>query len=1283
LLTNRSNPAEAAIDALHAGQELKSKKVKVGPVRPHARHLLTVLWNERVALSAKTGVEQGRHARRGYLNAASSHATDSSDVFVGDAPAPDQADPTSPRRWRLHRLRTMSFRGIAPLGETFEHQFTGAPTLIYGTNGSGKSSLLSAVVWVLAGEVVTDAGEAAGQIAVYARKKASTEPTKVGTWPSVHTLPRAQDPTKVTPDCWVEIHLRTPCEKHELFLRRDLAGLQESADGETWQPCSSLETHGIEPLDLQLSLSAAAMFSHESLGGATGAHQLLSMLLGFDELDDLGKLASGLLGNLTRTITDETKQAETRGTNVRARLTSQLRGLRDDHPLRSSLNDLAHVPVPSSASVAAVAARAADLVQSANSQLASVIGLDDVNSAPVGLADALVAAISLLEKPWPARFREAESLRIDALLPLGEAKSVDDFIADLTFDFERFLASAEGRIGERLSLWRDEVAPASRKSLLLQAVDHYDGHGLQCPVCQQSIDGLPVAYELATLAEIPRELRQPPDAFFHALREELAAAFPEAFAAYGTKGPVTAFRQDWAGLADHCAAVLRPVVARWTEAVGEVIDALPPVVPFERELLPSDVDPQFRKAARGFVDYVGRLQRSLATMRWTQGHLAATRTRLEQLLTGVDGPNPSLLSTLGLGRRAAEDIRPTEALRAELVALQRECEGAAELARGIQVLVEMKDALEDLKPIGAYAEAEVQRVFGDIEASTLANFEKIYYSTNESLKPTRLQISGKVKDRSIEALLGGGTYEVPSQHVSNAGQLRALALAFYFALLEKHPGGLGFVIMDDPILSLDEDHRRRWSNRLLQPALDTTQFVVSTHQLDYLNICRTDFHAGRVLEINHRRHDSALTMWDGSRLERAEDLLRGPWRNAANEMRKYREDVLIALDSYSPVAFFTTKNLEQSLDRYAALDSSHVLAHSHRDFIVRTLTAPNVKTVLDAGSHAYTEARVGMAAAEECLGALKTMDVTFRNEIKRLNFLRRDTRTHAASPSVPPSAIDPHPSAPVIPIRFPRSGDAYPEPRDLRFSLIGSAAALSHGHVVDFSDLPTPADFGSVHAIVVLADTLMPIAAPGQWALLAPADETPRDGDLVAAYDGSLGYFLRRASSTESHWLLGALNPLAKEPIVMLHRERCALRKVVGVVSDRQKVQSTKRAGPSQEWRLDTAFDGSAIAGGEGIRIVGTSLEPIAHNGQVVLVGPCESNLDTFRSGELFVVETHLSHIGSVIKLAFHNKDGIALASPNTIDAREPIFLTKKDIKSMRPVRGVLFDVRFATEEPL
>jgi hypothetical protein len=96
---------------------------------------------------------------------------------------------------------------------------------------------------------------------------------------------------------------------------------------------------------------------------------------------------------------------------------------------------------------------------------------------------------------------------------------------------------------------------------------------------------------------------------------------------------------------------------------------------------------------------------------------------------------------------------------------------------------------------------------------------------------------------------------------------------------------------------------------------------------------------------------------------------------------------------------------------------------------------------------------------------------------------------------------------------------------------------------------------------------------------------------------------------------------------------------------------------------------------------VGTSLEPIAKDGQFVLVGPRESNFDAFPSGELFVVETDLGHVGSVIKLAFRNKDSIALASPNTIDPHEPIFIAKQDVRAMRRVRGVLFDVRLTSED--
>ncbi len=109
-----------------------------------------------------------------------------------------------------------------------------------------------------------------------------------------------------------------------------------------------------------------------------------------------------------------------------------------------------------------------------------------------------------------------------------------------------------------------------------------------------------------------------------------------------------------------------------------------------------------------------------------------------------------------------------------------------------------------------YAEGEVLSVFSDIREHTIANWRTLYPERASGLAPARLVV-GTGRDKSVTALLSKAEYEVPEQFFGNAGLQRTVALSFYFALLVKHPGGLGFVIMDDPILSRVTAKQNSWT----------------------------------------------------------------------------------------------------------------------------------------------------------------------------------------------------------------------------------------------------------------------------------------------------------------------------------------------------------------------------------------------------------------------------------------------------------------------------------------
>src|SRR5262249_31221270 len=154
-------PSDAAINDLVGGGQLRSGKLVVGPLGPDAVRLLRAVWESRDDLAKSKGAEQVAVLRREYQKDAPA-ASPGAAAAAGGAGA-------ARSRWRIHRLCCQSVRGIAPVGVPFEFPFEGSPLLIYGPNGSGKTSLLNAVIWIFTGRVSTDAEEdEAEEIPLYA-----------------------------------------------------------------------------------------------------------------------------------------------------------------------------------------------------------------------------------------------------------------------------------------------------------------------------------------------------------------------------------------------------------------------------------------------------------------------------------------------------------------------------------------------------------------------------------------------------------------------------------------------------------------------------------------------------------------------------------------------------------------------------------------------------------------------------------------------------------------------------------------------------------------------------------------------------------------------------------------------------------------------------------------------------------------------------------------------------------------------------------------------------------
>lgn len=446
-------PSDAAIATLLRGEDLtlSSGKVVVEKLGAPSKRLLRLIWSNRVELMKRKGAEQVTHLRTLYGSAGAGH----------DEPPAGGAPPTSApgRRWRLHHLRCQSIRGVAPFGEVFEFSVGSDSTLVYGPNGTGKSSLVNAIGWVFTGRVATDCETDSEHVSLYSPPKSGGRPTKLCDWPVVGTLPHGADPKRVQPDCKAELTLKSADGSRTLSLRRTGSLLEEN-DGTGWRPCPDLSVHGITPLDIQLSISAATVFGRRSLESSPDTRHLLSMMLGYDAIEELGGLVAGLAPALTKAANAEEEAINERKRNLQEKLRTLPNGLRDDHPLLGELTTLGCATLPTPERITEVGGIAAEAVAKAEAELAGALGLDAADKVPVGLADAAAAALASLSRPWTELFPALTSIAA-----FGSGSSAEDERSSPTGiaeKLEAFEQAAGTKIAARLSWWRQEIAPGSR-----------------------------------------------------------------------------------------------------------------------------------------------------------------------------------------------------------------------------------------------------------------------------------------------------------------------------------------------------------------------------------------------------------------------------------------------------------------------------------------------------------------------------------------------------------------------------------------------------------------------------------------------------------------------------------------------------------------------------------------------------------------------------------------------------------------------------------------------------
>lgn len=386
------------------------------------------------------------------------------------------------------------------------------------------------------------------------------------------------------------------------------------------------------------------------------------------------------------------------------------------------------------------------------------------------------------------------------------------------------------------------------------------------------------------------------------------------------------------------------------------------------------------------------------------------------------------------------------------------------------------------------------------------------------------------------------------------------------------------------------------------------------------------------------------------------------YQNAPTELRKFREELLLSFDAYSPTQFFTPQNLTGSFNAYAGFVTPHPLASKNQRRIVLSFRSSDVTRVLDPGSHALTESDVTAPMIERCIEELRNCDRWGGAEFVRLENIRRPARQ---ARQLPLGTVMVFPEVPALAF--------WKEP--IEITELGRAAAKPDSVTIDTSEEPVVIKIAAGSTVRVCSHTFDPVAKLGQWVMLAADDISVSDGDLASMEIPGGRRLLRRIWTEGESWRMQSINPVKPYPIVSVLKSECAARKVVGVLFEPRKFPDDVIDLELTEWDFVDVETSKLIQELRCITVEGSSLDPIARNGERVLVAKGQPpNETTMSNGSLAVVETTDDKVGNVIKRVFRTDDGFILVSPNPVEPHEPIPLKTEEVSLLWPLRGMLFE---------
>ena len=1198
--------------------------------------------------------------------------------------------------WRLDRIEASGFGGLTLCGgPPFELRVDGRNWCLNGQNGSGKTSLASAIIWALTGKRIR---EQDGPVDEHGKRSAVMDETgtKLGDWPSFASYPTNAADLIKTVEIWVRLTFVNQQSEVATAYRRIVSP-------PTGDPTLEIEIDPrllTVPELLETGLLMPARLTRIGFGDKSGSlYEAVKMLTGLDQLSDIAEGCSSQFTHGGRRFLKFGKDNgldrwNTKFTEEMAKAVEKAEELHFVLPEKRFLGGNTLVADIKKAAAGASALAGEHLV-TLKSKIAPSIDTT-TTAGRAAVRDAVSTARVIVNQGTKS-------------IPLFEAwKALKEANDDPAFaTFPRAINEARRRLDSALS-WHAEQGADEKFRLKALAAQffvptHEHSGPAQCPLCMALLsteEQQMLATQLTELREDCVEAERKLDDVCRRLEADLIELLPAGIKSHrellATMEPKTSYgvvvRERYCEEPPF-GDVLLGLAERINMKIAQNESALPTFnfAPFE---LAKD-EPGSATALRRSLHSFYRLS---ALVEWWSENRDAFRNAWSEII-GLkqedDGyPVNSAEGQLRVLEEALSKADPLDELSKCLLAAAEAVESWATIRKDQDLREAIATALEPLKDLRLLVATETARSIANLSSRIKDILGRIHLKERLNYEHTSL---GK------KVVHVGGSFEpgmqIDAALVANTSWLRAILWAFILALREETVEGLGanpfpLMVLDDPQTSFDPRNKRKWAEELARMAnmsrteAEGLQLFLTTHERQFYQ-CMVDFERlvgeqGLIGGINKTTRVATVVNagWLQQDLQEAnknnDDALA---RDYIANVRIYCEDLLkFILRGEDPtVPDLSLDGLRRELNR---LHETHAPPFDRKAFtdLLKTLGGGSGKAMkLINMVHHKDDESIGLAEANDVKAFWEN---TLINQIHDAFAVYDQFESFYGEPRT-------FPWAKTI-IQFPDGFRADLKGLTLQKSGI-AAAAKTDGRAGD--GVVTVTEWETAAAITLpnheiyqlAAGTLDPVAAIGDLVIVCNHAKVNPRNLVIAAYGNTL--LARRYNEMEAHPGLAVLtgqsvDPYALPEPLIITPEAANLRKIVGTLFAAHNLPVPPLDPNAEIVPLkDSQVPRQLLNGAQLFEVQGRSAEPVALDGQFLITRDVDINGEHVKTidGRLVVAIDEdgtryfkrLRCLGDFAVLESLNQDGTTATELLSFNGMKGL----PKLAHAREVIGVLFDL--------